>query len=78
MGFIENRERIVRYSVEYIDKDGKKREDTLEAKSIAELSRKLYEKGIQNILLVFTEKEINIAQYRAHEVEEYINRLWYK
>jgi len=76
MGYIsirnQGKEKLTRYAVEYIDKTGKKLEDTFEAKSLVDLAHKLYDKGAKDILIVFTEKEIHRASYRAREVEKHM------
>lgn len=58
------------YAVEYIDKDGRRREDTFEAKSLVHLFQILKEKGLRPVL-IFTKKEIDIATDRALRFDRY-------
>jgi len=67
--------RYTEYAVEYYDSSGRKLEDTIEATSLSDLARKLVNRGIRDVALVFTQSEIYKAQSRARTVKEHINRI---
>jgi len=66
---------ITGYSVEYVDRQGNKRDVTVYAKNLDHLAHILYDKGIYNPTLIFTASEIQTAAKRAIDTANIIKKL---
>jgi len=75
MGYTNYKTSKTNYLVEYINPSGKETYITIQAKNEVHLAHILIDKGITNILRIFTEQEYSKAANRAIEVEKLIKAI---